>query len=163
MAGSVEEYIDPKILADGNVLLGCKIKFLKDMNQENLLPMLGCLRDSMVFVPVAVEIDPEDEQAIVNRKEGEKVSTKNPIRLKHDVVNGNGGKRYLPVFSQPEQISEDYRVKHSIINAPFVQCVKMAHASVGLDGLVLDAFTNSLFIPFEMADAAVRMPSHLKP
>lgn len=48
----MEEYIDAKTLESGKVLLYLKHNFLENRSQETLFPLLSCLRDSQVLVPM---------------------------------------------------------------------------------------------------------------
>ena len=66
------------------------------------------------------------------------------------------------IFSQKEQIPEAYGAHFSLISLPALQCLSMAHGMEGVIGLVLDAFTQPLMLPFQVADLLPELPSHLE-
>ncbi len=125
--------IDPAVLEDGSVLLDLKKAYLEDDSEENLYALLSCLRDSEVVVPVS-----SDAEGVVAP----------------DILQGPDRNLYFPVFSQEAQIPEDYDESSSGVRLPMLRCIRLAHESQGTTGLVLDAFTDVLMLPFELAGAA---------
>ena len=133
--------IDPSVLEDGSVLLDLKKAYLEDDSEENLYALLSCLRDSEVVVPVS-----SDAEGVVAP----------------DILQGPDRNLYFPVFSQEAQIPEDYDESSTGVRLPMLRCIRLAHESQGTSGLVLDAFTDVLMLPFELADLIPRIPSRLE-
>ncbi len=142
-----DDFIDPEELADGKVLLYLKNRFRSNTIRENVIPMLGCLRDSVVFVPL---------------KESPR-GTLPGRRPQPDLLAAPDGGRFLPVFSQREQIPPDYAESFVIAPMNAMDCLSLAHAEENVLGLVLDAFTEQVILPFEIADAMEDFPSRLRP
>ncbi len=143
----MEEYVSPEALADGTALLVLKMKYLQTRDKRELFPLLNCLRDSWVFVP-----------GDVMDSDGSDI-----IRMRPEFLTSRDGKRWLPIFSQAEQLPEEYRRRYSILRMDVPQCLEMAHAASDLSGIVLDAFTSPVTLPFEAADLIPQIPSMLKP
>ena len=85
------------------------------------------------------------------------------IRMRPDILKSPDGKLWLPVFTQKEQIPEDYKSGFSIIPMHILRCIGMAHATEGVFGLVVDAFTDAASLPFEIVDIVPQLPSRLNP
>ena len=156
------EYIDAKALESGTVLLYLKHSFLKKRSSETLFPVLSCLRDSQVIVPMNVIMSKEDEEMFQNLKAGDTVSTREDIRLKPDILQ-NGEHFFFPMFSNAEQIPKEYGTHFSTINVSVLQCIEMAKSYKHASGLVLDAFTEPLVLEYEIADIIPQLESRLAP
>lgn len=154
------DYIGSETLENGNVLLYLKHKFLKNGDEKSLYPVLSCLRDSQVIVPMNTILSKEDEEMFLNSKLGDTVSPHNDIRLKPDILQ-NGDKFIFPIFSNKEQIPEEYGNRFSTINLPVLKCIEMAKSYEKVCGLVLDAFTESMIIEYELADLIIQFESKL--
>lgn len=149
--------ITPESLESGNVLLYLKQKFFDDSSSENIGPLLACLRDSVMLVPASIAVSKEDMEAFTNAKAGDNVETGSDMHIEPDILE-NGGKKYFPVFSNREQLPEDYVKDFSVIRIPMTQCIEIAKSYMGLDGFVLDAFTAPMTISFELADIIAKLP-----
>lgn len=156
----MSNYIDAKALESGEVLLYLKRSFLEKRSTETLIPVLSCLRDSQVIVPMNVTMSKEDEEMFMNVKAGDTVKTSGQIRMKPDILQ-NGENFFFPMFSNAEQMPEDYRAHFSTINLSVLQCIQMAKSYEQVCGLVLDAFTEPLVLEYELADIVARMESRL--
>lgn len=137
-----KKYIDPKVLKGGEMLVTFKKNFIENKTTENLYPFLGCLRDSVIILPFT----PVDKS-----------------RMRPDVLMTPAGDAYLPVFSQPAQIPDDYKGLFSFMPVPTLQCIETAKSMKNLKGLVLDPYTHGVFITYDMTDIIERMESRLKP
>ena len=49
-----KDFVDPEILKNGNVLLLLKQRFIENRSEETIIPLLCCLGDSQVIVPMNV-------------------------------------------------------------------------------------------------------------
>lgn len=156
------EYIEAKTLESGKVLLYLKHNFIENRSQETLFPLLSCLRDSQVIVPMNVIMSEADEDMFMNVKVGDVVSTNDEIRLKPDILQ-NGDNFFFPMFSNAEQIPEDYGSHFSTINLSVLQCIEMAKSYEHVCGLVLDAFTDPVVLEYDLADLIPQFESRLKP
>lgn len=156
------EYIDAKTLESGKVLLYLKHNFLENRSRETLFPVLSCLRDSQVIVPMNVTICKEDEEMFKNAQAGDTVSICGDIRLKPDILQ-NGDSFFFPMFSNMEQIPEDYGAHFSTINLSVLQCIEMAKSYKQVGGLVLDAFTEPMVLEYGIADIILQLESRLIP
>ena len=146
-----QEYIDPKELEDGKVLLYLKHRFCDNAVRENLIPLLGCMRDSVLFVP----FHPAGETPVP--------ASPVPYRMVPDILKDPSGNGFLPVFSQVQQLPPDYAEQFSITPLKAMDCLALAHQTEGVAGLVLDAFTEQVTRPFEIADALEDFPSQRPP
>ena len=158
----MKDYIDAKTLESGKVLVYLKYNFIENRCQETLFPLLSCLRDSQVIVPMNVIMSEADEDMFMNVKVGDVVSTNDEIRLKPDILQ-NGDNFFFPMFSNAEQIPEDYGSHFSTINLSVLQCIEMAKSYEHVCGLVLDAFTDPVVLEYDLADLIPQFESRLKP
>lgn len=149
-------------LENGNTLVYLKLKFMQEPTQENLLPLLMCLRDSVVTVPFIAEMSEEDKKRVLECKEGDTFCNKDEVKLIADILQAKDGNRYFPVFSQKEQMPEDYRNKFTVIPVTALDALKMAHGDKSVQGLVLDGFTFPFVIPFELGDYMATLPSRIE-
>lgn len=156
------DYIEAKTLESGKVLLYLKHNFLENRCQETLFPLLSCLRDSHVIVPMNVIMSEEDEKMFMNVSVGDVISTNDDIRLRPDILQ-NGENYFFPIFSNREEIPEDYGSHFSTINLPVLQCIEMAKSYEHVCGLVLDAFTSPCVLEYELADLIKLFDSRLAP
>ena len=156
------DMINPEDLADGKVLLDLKDKFISEPTQENLFPLLCCLRDSVVSVPFVVEMSEEDKKRAVSTQEGETFTNKDEVKLTADILKAENGMKFFPVFSQEEQMPEEYKQRFTVIPITMMDCLKMAHGDSSVSGLVLDGFTTSFVLPFDLADYMAQIPSRLQ-
>ena len=60
-----------KELENGDVLVALKSRFAEEKNQENLIALLKCMKDSKVIVPMRIEMSEEDAARIENATDGE--------------------------------------------------------------------------------------------
>ena len=61
-------------LENGNVLKALILRYLNDQKEENLFPVLGCLRDSFVWIPGRMIMSEMDLQKFANAQKGDTVS-----------------------------------------------------------------------------------------
>lgn len=156
----MDRTIDPKQLADGKVLLSLKHQFITAQTHENLMPVLNCLRDSKVIVPLRAELNEEDTARLKNAQKGEKVSISHDVPVRPDILV-NGGKKYLPVFSNPAQVPREYGENFSLGEIPFLTCVEMAQKFPDVSGIVLDAFTEAMILENKNAEMISKFKSRL--
>lgn len=153
--------VNAKALESGNVLVAVKAAYRESGDKEKLLTLLSVLRDSVVIVPASVAVQKQDEELFINSKPGDEVVTSSDIHIQPDTVKAADGTVYLPIFSQKEQMPEDYASAFSTVRISVPQAIDMARAFSEAKGLVLDPFTEAVVIPFELADIILSLPSQL--
>lgn len=157
----MSEKIKAADLENGNTLVYLKLQFMKEPTQENLLPLLMCLRDSVVKVPFIAEMSEADKKRVMECKQGETFCNKDEVKLTADILQAKDDNKYFPIFSQDEQLPEDYKQKFTIIPITALDALKMAHGDKTVSGLVLDGFTFPFVVPFELADYMATLPSRI--
>jgi len=147
----MKEKMGREALSNGKVLLNLKNQLIKDTSEEKLISMLSCLRDSIVHAPFS----PVEGGGASKGRGGS-------VRMRPEVLKHPNGTVYFPVFSQPIQIPDEYKIRFTILPVSALQCLEMAHAIKDVQGLVLDAFTEPFVIPFHVADIMTELPSLLE-
>lgn len=150
-----------KSLEGGNVLRFLKHEFLTKQNKEALMPVLACLRDSDVIVPVRADLSKEDEERILSAKKGARIDSDKQIRFQPDLLQSDDG-TFFPIFSNEQQLTPEYAAQFSMMKLPAPYCIRMMLALEDVDGLVLDAFTEAMIIPKQSAALILKMKSHLE-
>ena len=153
------EKIDPKVLEDGSVLRNLISIFMENRCEETLVPVLACLRDSIVWIPcTAILSDKDQEELLKNLEIGSDFQNKDPIRFVPDILMDSAGTRWFPIFTNPDEASEEYKAGFSFIPVDSLAALDMAksHDTVGI---VIDAQTLGLEIPFEVSKIIEKIKS----
>lgn len=159
----MEGKVSPETLENGKVLRYLKMRFLEDIGDQGaMMALLSCLRDSRVWVPFQVHMAQEDVEQFKRSSVGDVVTTREEVRLKPDTLRDRTGALYFPIFSQKEQIPQEYGAQFSLVSVPALQALAMAHGLEGVVGLVLDGFTEPLPLPLQTADLMAQLPSRLE-
>lgn len=153
--------VNAKTLENGKVLVAVKKLYRESGDRDKLLTLLSVLRDSVVIVPASVAVQKQDEELFMYSKAGDEIVTSSDIHIQPDTVKSADGTVYLPIFSQKEQMPEDYAKSFSTVRISVPQAIDMARAFGDTKGLVLDPFTEAVAIPFELADVILALPSQL--
>ena len=140
-----------KELENGDVLVALKSRIAEEKNQENLIALLKCMKDSKVIVPMRIEMSEEDAARIENATDGEEIETRDEIKMVPEILQAKE-KRFFPMFSQIGQIPKEFGTSHNLMSMPTSEALDMAHQIENLDGIVLDAFSKSVAMPFVTAD-----------
>lgn len=133
-------------LGDGTSLVILKLEYLKTHSNENLFALLNALRNSIVLVPCVAAVTSEDEKRLIRGEE----LTEDAVHLRPEFVTAPNGKRWFPIFSQERQIPDSAAKRYTIIRMEVPQCIELAYSAKSLEGLVLDAFTKPLLLPFSV-------------
>lgn len=157
----MEQLIDPKVLADGKLLLHLKHEFITNQNESTLLSVLHCLRDSTVIVPLHAQLSEEDRKRIANAPKGEEFTLDHDVMIEPDILV-NGNLKYLPIFSNQKQIPREYGEQFTLAALTVPECVNMLREFREADGMVLDAFTEAMVIDAQNAEIMVKFKSRLK-
>lgn len=141
-------------------LLELKNQFFATKEEDDLVNLVLALKNATVFVPVNVKMSDEDEKRIQQSLEHDKIKIGNQILLKNDfqlvpniIQSKDDGTLHIPVFSEESEIPKDYAKNFSIISVRFTDCVNLAKNTENVESIVLDAFSQSFEITYELADA----------
>ena len=159
MEEKTTEKVTDEMLADGRVLLHFKREYFKEQTDDNLIAVLICLRDCTLYVPLDMRMSNKDEEKFKTVKKGDIISCEDEVHLSPDIFKTEDGIKFFPVFSNPEQMPEDYRKCFSVMPFKIFECLDMAHKVDGVAGIVLDAMSEPLPLPFSIADVISELPS----
>ena len=153
--------ITQETLKNGKVLRALVHQFLAEQNQQNLLAILKCLRDSYVWIPCNVNISEAATEHFLNAQVGDTVTSAEDIRFTPDILQ-NGDLFYFPVFSNCDQMGTDYGNHFSKIEKHFFEAMSLANARENVEGIVLDAFTQPFIVKKDLFDIIGKLPSSLE-
>ncbi len=145
---------------EGGVVLRETIKEARRRNSKSSkFMMFSCIRDSIFIVPCEVgsglpQIDPG------SISEGDVITFEEDVRFKPaHLVTGNGDK-LLPLFSGDDCLGDSFDDCPLRLSMSFEDCVDMAKKS-GMD-LIIDAFTDQVVIPIDLAEILLTIPTRIK-
>lgn len=134
-------------LKDGKILNELIQRFVNEPKGENLYPVLLCLVDSDVQVPMNAIISEEDAEAMKKSKVGDELSLQNELRFRPDwLQDPNTQKLYFPIFSTIKDATEDYSKNFSWMNMDIDTCINFADDNKDCSGIILNAFTTPIVI-----------------
>ncbi len=147
-------------LEGGKVLRVLVEQFKNDRTEQNFFGLLRCLRDSFVWIPCNAVVSEDDMEQFLNAKKGDVVQSMNDIKLEPDILQ-NGDELFLPIFSNCEQMGEDYGSRFSKVEKHTFEAMNMAMARENVVGLVLDAFTNPFVIEKDLFEIIGKLPTNI--
>lgn len=153
--------ITREALKDGSILRGLIEQFNNEKNDQHFLQAISCLRDCIIYIPVDMQLSKNMQEKIALSKKGERVKLDKNITLIADIVV-NGDKKFLPVFSSPDQMTGEYGEKFTKIERPFLNAMSMAIANNELEGIVVDPFTNAFPIKKDVFGIIARMQTNIE-
>ena len=149
-------------LESGNVLAYLLQNFAENSTEDNFFGILRCLRDSFVSVPCSLRISDEDVEQFAHSQVGDVVQSKDEIGMKPDILISNDiQERVLPVFSQSEQIPDDYGSHFSYLKLPFYDVCEMFNGMKDVAAIVVDPFTVSFTLSGELVNIVMELPSEI--
>ena len=150
-------------LQDGRVLTYLIQQFIKEPKKENLIRVFRCLRDSNVWIPMNMELSKEDEEQFKQAQKGDTITTKEGIRLRPEVVKGQEGVSYLPVFSRKDEMPKQFQENNTIVHVSFMECIQIVKRMSHIDEIVLNGYTNgkSIKLDLQYLEAIEQLPSEL--
>jgi len=148
--------VSVKKYEEKNDILGALIcDYNMETNQSEkmrkIMTILSYMEENAAWVPCKARLSEEDCELIKNLKPGDVFEFEN-TRLKPDLLLQPSGKVLLPLFSQKDEAPVDYADNFSWINIPIVQCCELARRHLTCDGIIINAYTNSLSIPNDLVD-----------
>lgn len=143
------------ILLPQEALIQVRNKYVSEINNPNMetiLEFLPCLIDSRLYVPMNVSISNNDFNNLANVKEGDVISLNNNVIATPDLLK-NGNDLFYPIFSNLEEIPNNYKEKFSWIEKPIDDCLNFLKKNTECTGLVLDAFSKPVVIADKLLGA----------
>jgi hypothetical protein len=161
-------------LDDGSFLKYRIVQFQKDTeNRDAFELLLTVLRSSSVAVPCDVQLS--DEAAAIleklkkegknsNELEGSDAETfRSGVRFAPRILESSGHK-FFPAFTDEAEIKEDVIQDAECVRMPVLHAIDMASdPDMGLDGIVVNAFTDNFIVKKELFEAICRRDPLLKP
>ena len=136
-------FLNQEALMDGHVLRMFISQFMREQSKENLFNILYCLRDSYVWIPATYNLTPEQEAQLQKMQKGIKAGEGEGIVFQPDILM-DGDSAFLPVFTNEDQVIEEYGENFTRIQKHFLEAMDVADSNAQLTGIVIDAFT----VPF---------------
>ena len=152
--------VDPKTLAGGKILRYLVAQFNNERSQRHLMAVLGCLRDSFIWIPGTMKLSEADVEMVKNLKEDETFSFSKGAEFVPDIL-WNGDDLFFPVFSNTEQMGE-YGKHFSQVEKHFFVAMREAMKREDVCGIVLDAFTTPFVVLKDFFEIIEKLPSMLK-
>lgn len=146
-------------LENGNVLKALILRYLNDQKEENLFPVLGCLRDSFVWIPGRMIMSEMDLQKFANAKKGDTISNDEVIKFEPDILQ-NGEYKFFPVFSSTEEMGE-YGNGFSKVEKHFFEAMNFAMGKEETVGIVVNAFSTPFVVPKEWFEIISQIPTNI--
>lgn len=153
--------ISRESLESGKVLQTLISMYNDNPSEPGYLNVLCCLRDSMVYIPGIMTVSAADALQFANVKAGTNVTTHDEMHFKPDILQCNG-KLYFPIFSNVEQLGEDYKAKYSAIQKHFFAALSLAIANGAVKGIVVNAFSDPFIVEKQYFDFMKTIPSQIE-
>ena len=144
------EKITKKDLAGGEMLRELIKMFQASHTQVSLAGLLTCLRDSEVILPVKFG----DEAKELPGGQSER-------SFKPCTVVADDGNKYMPIFSNAEQVDEAIKKNYTMAEMEFMECMTMAEKMTGVNGIIIDAYTKSFVLKNDTFKYVRNIPSRI--
>ncbi len=156
------EEAEKDALRDGTLLLDVKREFAEDPSEESFARLCAALALSFVTIPGSFGFGSEDLEQLRDAKVDVTYTLKESLRFRPDFLRDKEGGLYFPIFSNREQMPEEYASQFSAITVTAREAMRMAEGPEGLQGLVLDPFTEPFEIPMPLAEQIKELADKLK-
>lgn len=162
--------LTPKDLEDGSMLADAIRLFNEERTEAHWIDVMELLRDSCVWIPCSAVLSEADEGEImrmINEAKddldsliGSELTSSEEVRLIPELLQ-NGDDLFFPVFSSVSEMGE-FAEGSSTIQEHMLTAVDLARNSGNeLQGIVVNAFTDSFIVPMELADVLEKMKSRI--
>ena len=84
-------------------------------NSALLLDVVKLFWEGSFFVPMTAIVAESDQEQFLNAKKGDRIETKESIRLRPDLLRAGDNTLWYPAFTSPEETDENYRSRFSWI------------------------------------------------
>lgn len=153
--------LNQEAIQDGHVLRNFIKQFLGQQNKQNLFNILYCLRDSYVWIPATYNLTPEQEDQLKAMQSGAEVKSDQGIAFQPDVLV-DGDIAFLPVFTNEEQMEQEYGKEFTRIQKHFLEAMDIADSNPRINGIVLDAFTEPFTVLKKNFNMIRTLPSSME-
>lgn len=147
-----EKDVDSEALRDGTLLLDAKREFAENPSRESFARLCVALAMAFVTIPGNFEAGDADLEQLRRAKVDVTYTLMGDLRFRPDILRDNDGLFYFPIFSNREQMPEEYASRFSSITVTTKEAIRMAAGPKGLEGLVLDPFTAPFEISWPLAE-----------
>ena len=167
------ERITPELLEDGSYLKNAISICNNNRNEHNLFALLRILRDSYVWIPCNAVLSDADYETLKKMTEeaektgdldslmGQNFVSHDNIRLVPDVLM-SGDNFFFPVFTSVEEMGE-YGNSFSKVEKHFLVAANLAvNNEKEVVGIIINAFSESFFVPKEIFDIVAKMESSIE-
>jgi hypothetical protein len=122
--------VSRRSLQDGKVLTLLLTRNQAERSVESLSGVFRCLRDSQVWLA----LEPPEKETLLP----------SPANGRPHLIRDGAGARYLPVFSEPGQMPEDYRERFTAARVSFLRCIDLASELPGVGQVAVNPFGANL-------------------
>lgn len=154
--------VTPEMLANGDVLCGLAVRFVKNRNKENMFSLLSCLRDSNLFVPANVTTDTNNMEIGGKGANPVMFPVKNTITVKPQLYKAADGHIYMPLYTRKENARAEHLKGASLVNMPYENCLELLAASEDCTRFVLDPHLYNIVLDEDLIRISQKLPSRLK-
>ena len=148
--------VTAEALKNGDVLCALIVRFMKNRNEQNMISLLSCLRDSNVFMPGEVAVS------------GKGIIADQPIYpavqnvvIKPKMMKAVDGYYYVPLFSREINAKAGKLKNFSLVNLPYLKCVDMLEQLDNCSRFVIDPFLYNFVLTENLIDISKQIPSRL--
>ena len=122
-------------------------KVKADNSRENQKELLELLQTMDLYIPAI--LPPGTDPALIRQmmqNSGKRMALPKGLSVRPAVLENQEGKRFLPVFSQKSQMEQaQNKTKYPLVmGMPFPACVNLLNKEKGLDGIVINPFTQNV-------------------
>ena len=125
-------------------------------NSALLLDVIKLFWEGSFRVPMTAIVSEQDQEQLLNAKKGDRIETKENIRLRPDFLKAGDNTLWFPAFTSPEETDESYRNRFSWIPVEGKTIISMALNSQNLSGIVINAFSKNLKLTKQLLQFAVK-------
>lgn len=136
-------------LKSGKVLEALLMRFRNDPSEENLFPVLNCLSDSDLLVPMNARITDSMKEEFLKAKKGDVITLNEELRMQPDILVNNDV-YFFPIFSSKEQINPDYEKNFSWISMDILECINLLKSNDKANKFILNAFSHQLVLDADL-------------
>ena len=132
-------------------------KYYNDpQNSALLLEVIKLFWQGSFHVPMTAIVSEQDQEQFLNAKKGDRIETKESIRLRPDLLRAGDNTLWYPAFTSPEETDENYRNRFSWIPVEGKAIINMALNHQNLSGIVINAFSKNLKLTKQLLQFAVK-------
>lgn len=132
-------------------------KYYNDpQNSALLLDVIKLFWQGSFHVPMTAIVSEQDQEQFLNAKKGDRIETKESIRLRPDLLRAGDNTLWYPAFTSPEETDENYRNRFSWIPVEGKSIINIVLNNQNLSGIVINAFSKNLKLTKQLLQFAVK-------